>query len=486
MNFLDFLADDALTPDQFTGETWETWRAVWGAAFGLPLSSEQEALFKSVAGGRDVPTARVRELWAVAGRRSAKSHMAAAAAVYLGTVGAAHGLTDRLSRGERGVIALIAVDRPQARVLMGYITGIIEASPLLAQMVTKRDLEALHFNNRVSIEVHTNSFRSVRGRTLIAALLDEVAFFRSDTTATPDTETYRALVPGLATTGGLLVGISSPYARRGLLFDRWKKHFGKSGDVLVVQGATRDFNPTLDPRVIEEAEADDPASAKSEWHGLFRDDVEEFLSLDLVDAAMRAKPLELPRVAGVSYSAFCDMSGGGQDEHTICIGHREGDHIIIDLLEGRRGDPEAAVVHFVEILKRYNITRTAGDRYSGEWIPAAYRRHGVTYEPAPGTRTELYMSFAPALRAGQVELPPDDKLMRQLSTLERRTTRGGRDIVDHSPGAHDDRANACAGLVALLVKRKGSAGIIPLSRYRAQNFSLNPKAQEQIAWDEPL
>jgi len=485
VNFLDFLADDALTPDQFTGETWNTWRAVWGAVFGLHLTPEQEATFKRVAGGRDVPTARVREFWAVAGRRSAKSHMAAAAAVYLATIGAAHGLTDSLSRGERGVIALIAVDRPQARVLMGYVTGIVEASALLAQMVTKRDLEALHFNNRVSIEVHTNSFRSVRGRTLIAALLDEVAFFRSDTTATPDVETYRALVPGLATTGGLLVGISSPYARRGLLFDRWKKHFGKAGDVLVVQGATRDFNPTLDPRVIEEAEGDDPASAKSEWHGLFRDDVEEFLSLDLIDAAMRDKPIDLPPVPGVSYGAFCDMSGGGQDEHTLAIAHREGNGIIIDTLEGRHGDPEAAVAQFAATLRRYGVRHVRGDRYSGEWIPAAYRRHGITYEPAPGTRTELYLAFAPALRAGQIELPPDEKLARQFMTLERRTTRGGRDIIDHSPGSHDDRSNAVAGVVATLTKHKASAGI--LLRHRGATGRTPPiPEKEHIAWDRPL
>jgi hypothetical protein len=35
-------------------------------------------------------------------------------------------------------------------------------------------------------------------------------------------------------------------------------------------------------------------------------------------------------------------------------------------------------------------------------------------------------------------------------SLERRTSRGGRDSVDHAPGSHDDLANACAGALSLL------------------------------------
>ena len=33
---------------------------------------------------------------------------------------------------------------------------------------------------------------------------------------------------------------------------------------------------------------------------------------------------------------------------------------------------------------------------------------------------------------------------------ERRTARGGRDSIDHPPGAHDDIANAMAGAIAML------------------------------------
>ncbi len=57
--------------------------------------------------------------------------------------------------------------------------------------------------------------------------MDEVAFWRSETTANPDVETYQALVPSLATIpGAMLIGISTPYRRAGLLWSKHKDYFG--------------------------------------------------------------------------------------------------------------------------------------------------------------------------------------------------------------------------------------------------------------------
>ena len=37
--------------------------------------------------------------------------------------------------------------------------------------------------------------------------------------------------------------------------------------------------------------------------------------------------------------------------------------------------------------------------------------------------------------------------------LERRTSRGGRDSIDHPPSGHDDIANAIAGLAYVAINR---------------------------------
>jgi hypothetical protein len=74
-----------------------------------------------------------------------------------------------------------------------------------------------------------------------------VAFWLNEYSANPDSEITAAVRPGLATTGGALLMISSPYARRGELWRTYSRHYGPNGDplVLVAQGSSRNFNPTL-------------------------------------------------------------------------------------------------------------------------------------------------------------------------------------------------------------------------------------------------
>ena len=115
----------------------------------------------------------------------------------------------------------------------------LRTSAVLAKEIESTTRHEIRLKNGIVIAIHSNSFRSVRGRTLCACIFDEVAFWRDETTATPDAETYTAVLPALATTNGMLVGISSPYRRMGLLHAKHKRHWGvASDDTLVVQGST--------------------------------------------------------------------------------------------------------------------------------------------------------------------------------------------------------------------------------------------------------
>ena len=59
-----------------------------------------------------------------------------------------------------------------------------------------------------------------------------------------------------------------------------------------------------------------------------------------------------------------------------------------------------------------------------------------------------FRDMLPWLNAGHINLPRHDRLIAQIAGLERRVSRAGRDSIDHAPGAHDDIANAVAGVVA--------------------------------------
>ncbi|TIP99767.1 MAG: terminase, partial [Mesorhizobium sp.] len=63
--------------------TWDVWISILRAAYGLELSASERVSFDAVAGGREPPHKRVRELWCIIGRRSGKSRVAAALADFI-------------------------------------------------------------------------------------------------------------------------------------------------------------------------------------------------------------------------------------------------------------------------------------------------------------------------------------------------------------------------------------------------------------------
>ena len=214
-----------------------------------------------------------------------------------------------LQRGEVATVMVVAADRRQARVIMRYVTGLLRSVPMLAQLIESETRESVSLRNRVVIEVHTASFRSTRGYSIAAALLDELAFFQtSEDSAEPDAEVINAIRPGMATIPGamLLCASSSPYARRGALWDAHRRHYGKDGDpVLCWQAPTRDMNPTVPQRVIDEAMEADPASAAAEYGATFRTDIEALLSREAVTACVSYDVFERPPLSSEWYLRLC-------------------------------------------------------------------------------------------------------------------------------------------------------------------------------------
>jgi hypothetical protein len=314
ISILDALDDLRLFGRVFQGDSWSVWRAFLAALFGLPLEGEFLNTYRKHTGREEPPDGLVAEAYAIVGRRGGKSRVAALVGVFLACFRDYSGV---LGPGERGVVMLIAPDRRQARVVMGYVRALLEV-PLLTSMVQAHRRESIDLKNGISIEVHTASYRTVRGYTIVAAILDELAFWRSDESAEPDIEVVRALRPAMATVpGAMLLGISSPYSRRGVLWNAYRQHFGEDSDVLVWQASTESMNPNVDERVIAEAYRDDPVAATAEYGAEFRSDIDSYVTREAVEAVVVPGRRELPPVPNVRYRAFVDPSGGSQDSMTL-------------------------------------------------------------------------------------------------------------------------------------------------------------------------
>lgn len=437
----------------FPQPSWRPWVLCAAAIFGLTygLNDEEQAFILSCLQRTTLP--RTRAEWAVllVGRRGGKSRFVGFLAVFLACF---QDYSNVLAAGERGIGMVICPDRRQARVVFRYINAFIDHVPMVAAMVEDRTKEAIHLRNGISIEVHTASFRSVRGYTVVWCIVDEVAFLPTDDSAEPDHELIRAILPALATTNGLLILLSSPHAKRGVLWQAMRDHFGKDDDPIVVWKApTSVMNPSINNRVIDAARQNDPTAAASEWDAEFRNDLETFLVREVIDAAKVPGRVLIPPVAGVKYSAFVDPAGGGSanaDDFTGAIVHTEKNgRVVHDASFVRRPpfSPEATVSEIAAWLEPYGVTSVTGDRYAGSWPSDQFRKRGITYRAAEKPKSELYRDFGALLNSGQVELLDDPKLVAQLASLERRVSRNGKDSIDHPPGSHDDLANVVAGAV---------------------------------------
>ena len=482
-------------------ETWAAWRVFLKAVFGIPLDGhDEQEMYRKFTGRTELPSGPFNEVFAICGRRSGKSFISAVIACYLALF---RDWKPYLSAGEIAWVLVIAGDRAQARNIFSYVKGILKSSKMLDSMVEQDNAWEITLTNQVGIRIATSNFRTLRGYTIAAAILDELAFWR-DAGMNPAAEILSAIRPALATLpGSLLLGISSPYAAQGVLFQAYKDKYGKDeADALVWKAATRDMNPTLKAKIVEKALKDDPAAAQSEWLSEFRSDLETYLSAEAIDAVIIPGREQLFRNAVNQYSAFVDPSGGRRDSFTMAIAHTDrSGRIVLDRIEERKPPfaPEAVVSDFAHLLRTFGIEKVRGDRYGGEWPSNAFSKHGITYRPSEKSKSELYLEFIPQVMQSKVELLDNKRMREQLRGLERRTRGGGKDSVDHFPNGSDDVANVVAGVCVNCEGRRGSViytigsgpGLYwttdPYNREMPFPVNLEGMAEEEIrAWTKRL
>ena len=231
----------------------------------------------------------------------------------------------------------------------------------MAKEVANITALSITFRNGIEIQVRPASFRGLRGVTCIAAICDEMAFWftEENNSTNPDTEIVNALKPALVTTKGMLIHYLPRRSRRGVVWKYYSAYFGNEGSTLVAQGASLDFNPTIDQSEIDEALAEDYSVAQSEWLGQFRTDIESFVSIEAVQACVNSGMYEIAPELGVSYSGFIDAStGAGGDSFAAAIGHlRDGDIMVVDAIRNfqPKFSPEQVVAEIAQLCIAYNV-----------------------------------------------------------------------------------------------------------------------------------
>jgi hypothetical protein len=446
------LADPEAFGRVMAGSSRYGWRVLLIAAAGESLTDLERIAFTKLTGRPREPGRMCREIIIAAGRRGGKTQ---AMTIFAAWIAIFVDHRDVLAPGETGVVLVISRDQRAAKIVLDYLEGVLlsvdpEKSPL-SGMIANRTQESLMLTNHVSVEVRPCSRVSVRGPTYVCAICDEIGFwFTEINAANPDVEIISSVKPGLLTTSGPLLMASSVYAKRGVLYDNWKKYYGPNGpaDVLVAYGSSMDFNPSLPQEEIDRELEKDPTGARAEYLSEWRDDIAGFVSREVVEACVRDW-LELPPVPGTMYVCAVDAASGvdGGDSFAIVISHKSGDRVVTDAIREVRppfSAPDVIVNTLVPLCRSYSISNVSGDDWAAELLKGLIRNAGLGYNKIAKNKSQLYLDpFLPLLNAAKLDLPRHDRLISQICQLER-TVRGGHEHIDHPTHGKDDVANATA------------------------------------------
>ncbi|MFX1532795.1 MAG: terminase large subunit domain-containing protein [Promethearchaeota archaeon] len=445
-----------------TLKTWKNWLVCLKAIFAIQMNREELEIYRKFTKRKYPPKKPFKEVFLVIGRRGGKSFISAVIAVFLALF---KDWSRYLRPGEIGWIFVISSDRDQSRIVLNYIKEILRL-PQFADQVEDELTNQIRLKNSITIEVRTASWRGLRGYTVCAAICDELGVWRSEESSNPSKEIIAALKPCMLTVKdeALLLGISTPHARKGVLWEKFRDKYGKDDlRTLVWRATSMDMNPTIPQEEIDEALKEDYAVAKAEYLSVFREDLESYMTEEMIEAVTAKSRLAIPPISGIRYFAFCDMSSGRRDSSCLAItfmDYSEDNKIRLARLAEYKSphDPKFVIKSFCEILRDYGIHRCEGDRYSAGFVESEFRDNGIRYVNCKSDKSDLYIDFQALVSMKRVELLDNKRLSLQLQSLERRVRMGQHDRIDHPEGLHDDLANACAGacVMASRVLKKAS------------------------------
>jgi hypothetical protein len=437
--------------------TWRAWAVFLAAVYGLPFSMlepfglTEDAAFEVYRRhtGRTAytpPTGGYGEAVLIVGRQAGKDRVAALIQDYEAITA-----TPEADGTDMFAVTVCQDARAAMRTQLAYARAPFRQLALLQPLVKTKRSDSLELTTGVTLASYPCRPQAVRGLRARVVICSELAYFRSSEGYPTDVEMLRAVRPTLATTGGKLIVLSSPYADVGALYDLHTKHFGRSDSpTLVWQATAPDMNPTLPADYLQRLEQDDPDAYRSEVLGEFRSGVATLLDPATLAACVDVGVRERAPRPACQYVAHTDAaSGTGQDAWTLAIGHHEGERTVLDVCRAWRPpfNPSAVMAEIAHILRSYRITSVTGDRYAPGFVSEGFRKVGVTYLYADRDRTAIYLDVLSAVNARAVLLLDVPDLLRELRGLERRRGASGRDRVDHRPGAHDDLAVSASGVL---------------------------------------
>ncbi len=427
------------------------------STYGLPLSQTELEIYQRGTGRESYDATEQREVTFIAGRRSGKTGKIAAPIVCFEAF-RDHGIP----RGEEAFVMLLAPTIAQARIAFRYIWNYLRGSRILSKRVVSIAKNEIKLDNGIVIGCYACNYDGVRGRTIVAAVCDELAFWPAgENTANPPEEVITALLPGMDTVhNAKLVKISTPFGKSGLLWREFQQR--AELDFPVWQLTTHEMNPTISLSMLERERRRSEEKYCREFLAEFTDTLSDWLVPEILDPCVARGRRELPPLTDVIYAAALDPATRHND-FALAILHLSSDEtIILDRLArwtGTKTTPlafESVLGEVKLILDLYGINSVIGDQYYCDVISQYLLKIGILYEVCvfgAQTRVKLFANLKHLLVQGKIELLDEAELLRQLRNLREEQTDRGQIDVRPGGGMRDDLAVAVALAASELTKR---------------------------------
>lgn len=449
--------------------------------YGLPLTTEEELrAFSAQQGNADFdPLGYVKdvkiqtyvpkkyaEAWMVVGRRGGKTDKFASTIVAYEACFGGHEAF--VAPGQKVYIFQVAQDLRNAQHALHFIFAAIEESPIGKELLDGPPVaDEIRLKNNVIIRCVPCTLKATRGFACSVAVFDEVGvWFQESDSANPDYEIYRAIKPAqIQFPDKLLVGISSPYNKQGLLYKFYEAGTdGKNAqlserkrfrNVLVIHSPTAAMGNKLVSRESLEEERDrDERAFERECLAMFQDSISGFLDGKLLNESITKNVTERePLPHRYSYVAAIDPAFR-HDAFGLSIFHLDEEgNVVQDAVRrykptpGKALNPDAIFSDFASLLNSYGIVVIYSDQYHLESLQQLALRHGIVIEGVPFKATNkamIYGSMQQLLNQHRLKLLDHVECIKELRQLEKRLSQGGVVQIAAPQGQYDDLASTVA------------------------------------------
>jgi len=414
------------------------------------LPDDERTVAEEILGGLKNPSKKARQfVCLMLGRGSGKTTICSAYAVYVAICQPV-----KVGPGDTPSVVTIAPDLPTAKLSISMAREMIRSNPTLERLVVADEKQCITLRRpdglQVKIEAYAASAKgaTVRGRTILAFLIDEACFLTSgEDYAVNDEEIVRAMKPRLKGKGML---ISTPWPAESLMNRMFEKNWGKGLDALAVKASTltmRGEDPEVAELVASEMERDPDNARRELFCEIDQGGGDGWFDGVSLAASLQDGPYVLEKDGGTSClfgpnnplwpTAAAMDPGFVKDSSTLVIVQYDGRRYhTIAMVEVRPKPgaplrPSEVVAKFADVARRYGCRFIISDSYYRETVKEHLKEHGLALVDAPEGMTGKLESFArcrSVLHEGLVVLPRSDlahRLIAQAKLVSGKPAPGG-------------------------------------------------------------